>query len=150
MAHSYTNLLYHIVFATKGRRAFLKAPVAARLHDYLRAGIREEGGSVLIINGTADHVRILARLRQDKALSDVVRSIKANSSKWIHKTFPPLRAFAWQVGYGAFTVSESQAPKAHHYIQDQERHHRRSTFEQEFIALLRAHGIAFDAEYVLT
>ena len=149
MAHSYTNLLYHIVFATKGRRALLKPPVAARLHDYLRGGIREEGGTVLIINATADHVHILVRLRQDKALSDVIRSIKANASKWIHKTFPSHRAFAWQTGYGAFTVSESQAAKMQRYIQDQERRHRRTAFDEEFVALLRAHGIAFDAEYVL-
>ena len=149
MPHSYTSVLYHIVFATKGRRALLKPPVAERLHAYLGGGIREEGGTVLVINGTADHVHILARLRQNKALSDVVRSIKANASKWVHETFPSHRAFAWQNGYGAFTVSESQVPRVQRYIEKQEEHHRQTTFDEEFVTLLRLHGISFDPQYLL-
>lgn len=149
MPHSYTSLLYHIVFATKGRRALLKPPIAERLHAYLGGAIREEGGTILVINGTADHVHILARLGQDKALSDVVRNIKANASKWIHQTFPLHRAFAWQSGYGAFTVSESQAARVQRYIQNQEEHHRQTTFDQEFVALLTAYGIAVDPKYLL-
>lgn len=150
MAHSYTNLLYHIVFATKERRSWLKPPIAGRLHAYLGGGIRDEGGTALAVNGTPDHVHILARLRQDKALSDVVRSIKANASKWMHRTFDSQASFAWQTGYGAFTVSESQLEKVRRYILDQEVHHRKTTFEEEFVALLRAHGISFDPNYVWT
>ncbi|MFQ5491009.1 MAG: IS200/IS605 family transposase [Phycisphaerae bacterium] len=145
MGHSYTNLLYHIVFATKDRRPWLVPPIATRLHAYLGGGIRDEGGTALIVNGTADHVHILARLRQDKALSDVIRSIKANASKWIHQTFAPQRSFAWQAGYGAFTVSESQVEKVRRYIADQEIHHCKRSFDEEFAALLRAHGISLDA-----
>ncbi len=148
MAHSYTNLLYHIVFATKDRRPLIEPAIATRLHAYLGGGIRGEGGTALIINGTPDHVHILARLRQDKALSDVVRSIKANTSKWVHQALSSLQSFAWQTGYGAFTVSESQGEKVRRYILDQEAHHRKTTFEEEFVALLRAHGVSFDPSYV--
>ena len=150
MAHSYTNLLYHMVFATKDRQPLLEPAIAAKLHAYLGGGIHEEGGTALIVNGTSNHVHILAKLRQDKALSDVVRSIKANASRWIHQAFPSQKSFAWQSGYGAFTVSESQAQHVHRYIQAQEMHHRKTTFEEEFIALLMAHGISFDPNYIWT
>jgi len=146
MSHSYTNLLYHIVFATKDRRPWVDAAVAERLHPYLGAGVRGEQGTALAINGTADHVHILARLRQDQALSEVVRAIKANSSKWVHGTFRSHRTFAWQTGYGAFSVSESQAARVAAYIRDQERHHRRRTFEEEFRDLLKRNGIPFDPD----
>ena len=148
MAHSYTNLLYHIVFSTKDRRPLLEPGIAGRLHAYLGGGIRAEGGTAIIINGTANHIHILARLRQDKTLSDVLRGIKAHSSKWIHETFAAHERFAWQSGYGAFTVSESQVERVRSYIQNQETHHRRTTFEEEFTALLQAHGIAFEPNYI--
>ncbi len=150
MAHSYTNLLYHIVFSTKDRRPLIEPAIAGRLHEYLGGGVRGEGGAALAINGTADHVHILAHLRQDKTLSDVLRSINANSSKWVKETFATQQGFAWQSGYGAFTVSESQVERVGAYIRDQETHHRRQTFEEEFAALLKAHGIAFDPKYVWT
>ena len=150
MAHSHTNLLYHIVFSTKDRRSLIEPTFAERLHTYLGGGIRAEGGSAIIVNGTPNHIHILARLRQDKTLSDVLRSIKAHSSKWIHETFAADERFAWQSGYGAFTVSESQAERVRSYIQDQERHHQRTTFEEEFVSLLTAHHIAFDPAFLWT
>src|SRR5205085_494493 len=119
MSHSYTNLLYHIVFSTKDRRPLLDAAIRPRLYEYLAGGIRGEGGTALIINGTSDHVHILPRCRQDKALADVVRAVKANSSGWLHETFPSLRRFAWQQGYGAFTVSQSQVERVKKYIANQ-------------------------------
>jgi len=148
MAHSHTNLLYHIVFSTKDRRPLLAPAIAERLHAYIGGGIGAEGGRAVIVNGTADHVHMLARLRQDQALSDLLRGIKACSSKWIHETFPGQHRFAWQSGYAAFTVSESQAERVSAYIRNQEAHHRRKTFEEEFVALLKAHGIAFDPAHL--
>jgi REP element-mobilizing transposase RayT len=148
MAHSYTNLLYHLVFSTKGRRALLTPNVRAVLFPYLAGAMRGEGGDAIIVQGTADHVHILTHLRQDKALANVLRDIKANSSKWLHQTFPDQRSFAWQQGYGAFTVSASQSDKVRRYIEGQEKHHRRTTFEDEFIALLKAHGIDFDPRFI--
>ena len=144
MAHTFTNLLYHIIFATKDRCAMLKPSMAGRVHAYLGGGIREEGGVALAVNGTANHVHILAKLRQDKTVSDVLRSIKANASKWIHQTFLVQSSFAWQTGYGAFTVSESQVEKVRRYIAEQETHHRTMSFEEEWAAILKAHGIDFD------
>jgi REP element-mobilizing transposase RayT len=98
MAHSYTELLYHVIFSTKRREPFLVPSVLPRLCEYLGGGVRGEGGTALIVNGMPDHIHILARLRQDAALSDVLRAIKANSSGWIHETFPELHGFAWQSG----------------------------------------------------
>jgi REP element-mobilizing transposase RayT len=148
MGQSYTQLFYHLVFSTKERRPWLAPEVRSPVHAYLGGAIRDEGGMALVINGTADHVHILARLRQDTAISDVLRDIKVNSSGWIHRTFPELQAFAWQGGYGAFTVSASQVPCVRRYIENQEEHHRKQSFQEEFVALLRKHGIEFDERYL--
>ena len=142
MSSSYCNLLYHIVFATKGREPWLTATIGHRIHEYLGGAIRGENGIAMIVNGTADHVHILAKLRQDKAISKLVGELKANTSGWISRTFKDSAGFAWQEGYGAFTVSESQLPKVHRYIERQEEHHRSVSFLEEFKVLLKAHGFA--------
>ena len=147
MAKSYCNLLYHIVFSTKGREPWLEGEMRERCLAYLGGAIRDTGGVALIVNGTADHVHILARLRQEPAVSDVIRDLKSNSSGWVHRTF--LRsAFAWQSGYGAFTVSHSQVPLVRRYIERQEEHHRAVPFKVEFIALLDRHEVEYDERYV--
>jgi len=148
MAHSYTCLLYHLVFSTKDREPWLQAELRPGLWEYLSGAIRSEGGFCLIANGVSDHVHLLARLRQDKAISEVLRSIKANSSGWIHDAFPKLRGFHWQEGYGAFTVSKSQMEAVRRYIAGQEAHHRKVTFQEEFLALLKAHEIEYDERYL--
>jgi REP element-mobilizing transposase RayT len=148
MAHSYTQLLYHLVFSTKQREPLLVPSVLPRLCEYLGGAVRGEGGTALIVNGMPDHIHILARVRQDVALSNVLRAIKANSSGWVHDTFPDLGGFAWQAGYGAFTVSASQAPKVRRYIETQQEHHRNRTFQEEFIVFLKAHGIEYDDRHL--
>jgi putative transposase len=148
MSSSYCNLLYHIVFATKGREPWLTAAIRPRIHQYLGGAIRSEQGIALVVNGTADHVHILAKLRQDKAISKIVGEIKANSSSWISRAFNDAAGFAWQEGYGAFTVSESQVSRVHRYIENQEEHHRRVSFLEEFKVLLKAHGLPFDERYL--
>jgi len=148
MAQSYCNLIYHIVFSTKDRQPWLRDDVRARTYEYLGGAVRKEGGVALVVNGTADHVHIMARLRQDKAVADVLRDIKSNSSGWIHTTFAHLQEFRWQAGYGASTVSASHIEKVRHYIQKQEDHHKKRSFKEEFIALLDAHGIEYDKRYV--
>ena len=102
----------------------------------------------MIVNGTADHVHILAKLRQDKAVSKLTGEIKANSSGWISRSFEGIRGFAWQEGYGAFSVSQSQVSKVYRYIENQEQHHRRTSFLDEFKALLKAHDLEFDERYL--
>lgn len=150
MPHSYTSLFYYIVFSTKERYPFLNLDVRARVHDYLGGAIRSEKGTSFIVNGVADHVHILARLRQDKAIADVLRDIKANSSGWIHDRFPALSKIAWQTGYAAFTVSKSQIEVVQRYIANQEAHHQKVTAQEELIALLKAHEIEFDERYLWT
>ncbi len=148
MSQSYTNLVYHIVYSTKERHPWLTDEVRPRLFEYMGGGFRDEGGIALCINGVADHVHILAKLRQDKAVSDVIRATKANASRWIHDTYPALQAFAWQTGYGAFTVSKSQVEIVRAYIANQEVRHRKLDFKEEFVALLKAHGVEFDERYL--
>jgi REP element-mobilizing transposase RayT len=148
MGSSYCNLLYHIVFSTKRREPWLTAEICSRTHEYLGGAIRNEEGIAMIINGTADHVHILAKLRQDKAISKLIGELKANSSGWISRTFEDCAGFAWQEGYGAFTVSQSQLFKVHRYIEKQEEHHRCVSFLEEFKVLLKAHDLPFDERYL--
>ena len=149
MSQSYTNLIYHIVFSTKNRQPLITGEVKSRLYEYIGGTIRKQGGIALAINGMSDHLHVLAKLRADKAVSDVLRDLKANSSGWMHKVFPELKDFSWQNGYGAFTVSASQIEKVKEYIANQEKHHQKiGSFPDEFIKLLRANEIEFDEKYL--
>lgn len=148
MPHSYVNLIYHLVFSTKDRQPLITEEAQARLHEYIGGMLRRQGGIALAVNGMPDHIHVLAKLRQDKALSDVLRDLKAGASGWMHEVFPSAQQFAWQNGYGAFTVSASQVESVRNYIAHQSEHHRKRTFQEEFIALLRAHEIEFDEKYL--
>lgn len=110
--------------------------------------IRSLGGISLEINGMPDHVHLLAKLRPDKSVSDVLRHLKANASGWMHKVFPELDDFRWQDGYGAFTVSQSQVERVRLYISRQQQHHQEKSFKDEFIVLLRNNDIEFDERYL--
>ncbi len=148
MSQSYVNLVYHIIFSTKDRQPLITEAHQARLHDYIGGIIRAQGGVSLAINGTADHVHVLVKLRQDKALSDVIRDFKANASGWMHKVFPEAKDFAWQNGYGAFTVSASQVERVKSYIANQQAHQQKHSFRDEFIEFLKANEIEFDEKYL--
>ena len=119
-----------------------------KTYEYLGGTIRGQGGISLGINGMPDHVHVLAKLRPDKAVSDVLRDLKANASGWMHDIFPEIRDFSWQRGYGAFSVSFSQVEKVRRYIAEQEIHHQGRDFRDEFIALLVKNGVDFDARYL--
>jgi REP element-mobilizing transposase RayT len=148
MGHSYTNLLYHIVFSTKDRRPLIPSDHEVHLYDYIGGTVRSLGGISLAVNGTEDHVHLLAKLRPDRALSDVLRKLKANASGWMHRVFPRLEDFTWQQGYGAFTVSQSNVRKVTEYIARQKQHHQKITFRDEFIEFLIANEIEFDERYI--
>ena len=148
MPDSYTNLLYHIVFSTKDRRPLITPDYEIRLYDYIGGTVRSLGGISLELNGTDDHVHLLAKLRPDRALSDVLRDLKANASGWMHDVFPELREFSWQRGYGAFTVSQSNVEEVRRYIARQKEHHRKVSFRDEFIQFLNANGIEYDERFV--
>ncbi len=144
MSHTFSLLLYHIVFGTQHRAAFIDLELRDELYPYIAGIVRNERGSLLTIGGMPDHVHLLVRLKPTASVADFLRSVKANSSRWVHERAHPPRRFGWQEGYAAFTVSESSAAKVCRYIQNQEEHHRRRSFEEEWVDLLKRHGIEFD------
>ena len=148
MPHSYSTLLTHVVFSTKDRMRFLDAQIRPDLFAYMGGIVREMGGAARIINGLEDHVHMLISLAADVAVSECLRVVKTNSSRWVHERFGNHRNFGWQSGYGAFSVSASNEKQVVKYIRYQERHHRRMTFQEEFITLLRRYGVAFDERYL--
>ena len=148
MPSTYTSLHYHIIFSTKQRRPFITSDLGPRLYDYIGGIIRHEKGILRCAGGVADHVHLLATLPPTRAISDWMRVIKSNSSGWIHETFPDQRAFGWQDGYGAFTVSKSGLADVERYIAGQEEHHRRVSFKEEFVEFLRRNEIEYDERYL--
>jgi REP element-mobilizing transposase RayT len=144
MPSSYACLHYHIVFGTKGRRALITTDMAAAMHAYLAGILKGLGGGPVLVGGTADHVHVLTTLPRDRAISDVVRDLKANSSRWVHESCPHQGEFAWQDGYGAFTVGINGVPQVHAYIAGQAEHHRTVSFAEEFASFLQRHGIVVD------
>ncbi len=145
---SFTNLSYHIVFSTKERRPLMKPDVLARICQYVGGIIRNHDGAALAVNGTADHLHIATIAAPKIAISDFVRTIKSNSSRWVHETFPSLTDFRWQDGYSAFTVSRSVQDAVIAYVMNQQKHHEKVTFQEELISLLEKHGIEYDEKYL--
>jgi REP element-mobilizing transposase RayT len=146
MPHTFTNLLTHVVFSTKDRAPLIKDEMRAQLHAYLGGIVREMQGTAFIVNGTTDHVHLLISLPPSVALSDAMRVLKTNSSRWMNDE--KRVAFAWQAGYGAFSVSQSNAKAVSEYIARQEEHHRKISFREEFVAFLRKHEIEYDERYL--
>ncbi len=148
MPSSYLSLHYHLVFSTKGRLPSIPEEHSQQLYDYMGGIFREIGGCLLAAGGCPDHVHLLCRLNASKSLSDVLREVKASSSKWFHLEFPKITDFAWQTGYGAFTVSKSNLGSVHHYIDTQEEHHSKISFQQEFVGLLTKHEVEYQEKYL--
>ncbi|MCX5661012.1 MAG: IS200/IS605 family transposase [Planctomycetota bacterium] len=148
MPGTYHQILYHAVFSTKERVDWITPPIAKRLHPFLGGLIRGDGGVALQIGGVEDHVHIYFRWRPDKSISDLMRLVKAKSSMWVHKEFPKLGEFAWQEGYGLFSVSKSQEKRVVSYIERQPIHHRREDFKSELLRLLDAHEVKYEKRYV--
>ena len=148
MPHTYTNLLTHVIFSTKDRRPDLHDDIRPRVFAYMGGIVRELRGTALAINGPADHVHTLLALPANVALSDAIRVVKTNSSRWVHEQWPQRRSFAWQSGYGAFSVSRSNVEEVERYIASQEEHHRTVSFQDEFLVFLKRHGVAYDPRYV--
>jgi REP element-mobilizing transposase RayT len=148
MPQSFTCLHYHLIFSTKNRLPSITPELQTRLYEYMGGILRSERSTLLVAGGTTDHVHLLCGLSKELAVADALRLIKANSSKWIHETFPEHRSFAWQVGYGAFAVSYSHLDSVKRYIARQAEHHRRTTFQEEFLMFLRKHRIEFDERHL--
>jgi putative transposase len=145
---SYISSYFHCVFSTKERQPLITVELRERLWPYLGGIARENQMTALEIGGVADHVHMLLSLPSTLPLAKALQLIKGGSSKWVHDTFPEHRLFGWQVKYGAFSVSVSQLDKTVDYIRKQEQHHRKRSFKEEFLALLRRHKIAYDERYL--
>jgi len=138
----------HCVFSTRGRRPVIAPEIARRLWPYLGGVARANDMRALVVGGAVDHVHLLVSIPSTITIAKALQLLKGNSSNWVNKTYPSLGKFAWQEGYGAFSVSVSQVDKTVAYINSQEKHHRRKTFEEEFLAFLKRHGIPYDERYV--
>ncbi len=146
MSHTSGNILLHFIFSTHGRRPLIKPDFRAHLFAYLGGIIREMDGTALIINGTADHVHMLVRARPTHSPAEIARVVKSNSSRWVHEKLDP--EFAWQTGYGVFSVSESNVAAVTKYIAEQEEHHQKHSFQEEFVAFLKKNNVACDERYI--
>ena len=143
MSHSYTNLKYHVVFSTKHRSPWITTKLEPKLYAYIGGIIRNKRGQLIAIGGIEDHIHILAGFPQSRTVADMVAAIKSNSSSF-GKENSGNPAFSWQMGYAAFTVSESQVPRAKRYIEGQKEHHRAMSYEDEVRELCRLQGIEIE------
>jgi putative transposase len=148
MAHTYTNLLIHALFSTKDRQPLIRPEMKSDLYAYMGGIISQLGGKPVLINGPKDHVHLLLVLPTTLSLADFMEKLKANSSKWVNEQ-SARRIFSWQAGYAAFSVSQSKLNEVKAYISTQEEHHRKLTFQQEVMALLKKHGMEFDPRFVV-
>jgi putative transposase len=146
LAHTSGNILLHFIFSTHERRPLIRAEFRADLFAYLGGIIREIQGTPLIINGANDHVHMLVRVRPINAAAEIARVVKTNSSRWMRGKFDS--EFAWQTGYGVFSVSESNVGAVTKYISRQEQHHKKRSFQEEYIAFLKKNRIEYDERYI--
>jgi REP element-mobilizing transposase RayT len=148
MPQSLSKLILHIVFSTKDRQPWLDRHVRPRLHSYVATVCRDLNSEVSGVGGIADHVHIVTTLSRTFSQADLIEKIKKSSSKWIKGVDIRYRGFFWQRGYAAFSVSPSQLSAVLKYVQMQEEHHRRRSFQEEYRDLLRKHSVSFDEKYV--
>lgn len=148
MPQTLSNILVHIVFSTKGRIEWLHEDIRKELYPYVGGIIREMRGRALAIGGMKEHVHLLTRVPHATSVSELVRVVKSNSSGWIHKKWRSHAAFAWQEGYGAFSVSASDVQSVSDYIMNQERHHGKRSFQEEFVEFLKENGVEYDERYI--
>ena len=145
MPHTYAQNVVHVVFSTKDRKKVMDREFRPRLWAYIAGICANLGIYVHSVGGTEDHIHLLIQVPPVLALSKAVATIKANSSRWASEEG---RKFAWQQGYGAFSVSVSVMPVVLRYIRNQDEHHKKMDFKAELVALLKKHGIEFDSKYV--
>jgi putative transposase len=148
MANTFTSLHYHVIFSTKHREPWITHDIEERVWKFLGGIARENGMKALLVGGMPDHVHLALALPPAQSVSKALQLLKGGSSKWIKDALPRMRGFAWQDGYGAFSVSKSNLPEVTAYIQDQREHHRLKTFKEEFLAFLVRHGVEYDERYL--
>jgi putative transposase len=148
MPNTYTSLHYHFVFSTKSREHWITQDIESRIWSFLGGIARDNDMKALCVGGIEDHVHLLIGAKPTMSPSKIAQLIKGGSSLWIHGEFPALSKFAWQDGYGAFTVSKSAIPDVIKYIQNQRVHHETKTFQEAFLELLGRHEIEYDERYL--
>jgi REP element-mobilizing transposase RayT len=148
MGQSFGALYFHVIFSTKNRAPLISAELQPALFAYMGGVMKNTKNVLLAAGGVADHVHLLLSLHRDVAVSEADRLLKANSSKWVHDTYPTQGEFAWQNGYGAFSVSYSLLDSVKIYLARQEEHHRHTNFQHEFIKFLNVHDIEYDEQYL--
>jgi putative transposase len=148
MSQTYTDLNYHLIFGTKERRPFLASEHREELCKYVGGVVNGHDGHPIAINAVADHAHLLVRHPPSVALSDFVRAVKAGSSKWLNDSKMRNRAFGWQDGYAAFSVSRSQLGRVAKYVRNQEEHHRTKSFREELISFLERHEVSYNERYL--
>ena len=147
MPSTHLSLHYHLIFSTKNRHPFIDKEWRGRLHAFLGGAVRNLGGTPEAVGGTGDHVHLLVGLRASHSLADVLRDVKSASSHWVHDTVG-VRSFGWQDGYGAFTVSASLIERVKNYIGQQEEHHRKKTFQEEYVEFLKQSEVEYDERFL--
>jgi REP element-mobilizing transposase RayT len=145
MSHSCAQNIIHLVFSTKERRKLISAEFQPALWAYVAGVCKKNEIFVYAVGGMDDHIHSLIQIPAPLALAKAVLAIKSNSSRWTHERGQKVE---WQEGYGAFSVSASNVSTVERYIRNQAAHHRKMSFEEEFVALLRKHGVEFDAKFV--
>ena len=148
MANTFSQIYIQTVFAVSGRLSLISQDYKEDLHKYITGIVRKKDQKLISINGMPDHIHILIGLRPAMALADLVRDIKSDSSEWVNKKKLARGKFGWQEGYGAFSYGHSQLDVIIRYIQNQEKHHRRRSFKDEYLTLLRRFEIEFKEKYV--
>lgn len=149
MTHSYRIHYFHLIWSTKQRIKWINDHLKSQLYPYIAGIIKKQGGHLLEIGGMPDHVHLLVELSNLDKFSYFIRDVKANSSIWVHKNFPGFSEFAWQEGYGSFSVSYLSLNQARTYIQNQIEHHATMSFEEEFLKFLKGHKVQYDERFVL-
>jgi len=147
MSHTYTKVAVHALFATKGRQPWLTSALRTDLFAYMAGIIKRLGARPIIVGGYSEHVHLLFVLPARLPLADLMEKLKANSSRWLHQQTRTSRGFAWQTGYAAFSVSQSNLERVRRYVAAQEQHHRKMTYREEVLTLLRKHGIEPDPRF---
>ena len=148
MANTYTQIYIQVVFAVKGRENLIRREWKIELHKYITGIVKNEKHKLIAINSMPDHIHMLIGLKPDTALSDLVRDVKANSSRFVNEKRWVKGRFNWQEGFGAFSYSHSEVDSVVKYIQNQEKHHSKKTFREEYDAMLKAFQIEYNEKYV--
>ena len=148
MAHSYISIYIHYIFSTKNRQKIIKPELEERLCPYMGGIAYENKMKALAIGGMEDHAHVFLSLPSTLSISKAIQLVKGGSSTWVSKTFPEFKDFQWQEGYGAFSISISHIDDTVNYIKNQKDHHKKQTFQEEYLAILKKNGIKYDEQYL--